>query len=647
MMMTRSTRQLARPLILVLALLVLAVAISRPHAAQGAPTATQQFRGNAGHAPDTTFPAAFNTDNITSAFTYDPSIADGLPGGFNSGSQPCVSADSSMVFAVGELDTVSSKIIAINTTDGGKLWEITVPSHNAFGSSSSPVYSRGYVYWIGSDGAGTTSAYKIHAPSGTTSAANGGWQVTLPITFDIVNATPMIADCLMFFDSYADFVGGPTTAIHVALRLSDGGIAWANPDGGQGQGSPAFVPASHYIVTTIYDPVAAKQRLRAYHSTTGNTAWTTPFTLGASGFEVACVHHNGSIYVQDTNFGNGSLYRIDAATGALIWQAAIPLSGTGAPAIDDAGNVYCCGEDFGGTNRVFAFDSAGVEIAAWDGTGSGGNSASVTVADGMVLVGHPGSSSLRVLDAADGSLISSLAGFGPVAFGRNRIYSIDTNGVLQANTCGSLFASSVVTYTQGSTSTPTYNDSDTALGRPATTTVGTVGGPPPQIPVVPSYPPVQTDQIVSIGVGGELVLRFDQHIDDDPNNPHGIDFIVFGNALMGASGNAWDDEEDPTGFTLDGSIFQEPGTVEVSQDGTTWVAFASPSADTFAPTFGRVYDTGSPDAALGVWNLWWSATDTNANLPLDPSLTAAGFNGMTVAQMAQTFGQSAGGTGFD
>jgi len=39
--------------------------------------------------------------------------------------------------------------------------------------------------------------------------------------------------------------------------------------------------------------------------------------------------------------------------------------------------------------------------------------------------------------------------------------------------------------------------------------------------------------LVSLGQGGHIILGFDEPVTDDPLNPEGFDFIVFGNAIDG------------------------------------------------------------------------------------------------------------------
>jgi hypothetical protein len=56
--------------------------------------------------------------------------------------------------------------------------------------------------------------------------------------------------------------------------------------------------------------------------------------------------------------------------------------------------------------------------------------------------------------------------------------------------------------------------------------------------------------------GGYIVYRFDEPIKDDPMNPYGVDFIVYGNCSTANTG------------------FSEPGNVLVSDDGLKWYTLA-------------------------------------------------------------------------
>ena len=194
----------------------------------------------------------------------------------------------------------------------------------------------------------------------------------------------------------------------------------------------------------------------------------------------------------------------------------------------------------------------------------------------------------------------------------------------------------------------TFNDPQTAIGRPSIDTeyYGV------KRPVVPVHSASEVYQIVRVGTGGELILKFSHKVADDINNPYGSDFIIFGNSWQRIGGEPEWSYGDPDLVTITTDVvFSEPGVVSVSQDGVNWYSYDPNlcAADTFAPTLGRVYDPDNPENPENIyktWNLWWGQV-TDPTIPLDPNITGADFLGKTVAQACQMYGRSAGGTGFD
>ncbi len=190
-----------------------------------------------------------------------------------------------------------------------------------------------------------------------------------------------------------------------------------------------------------------------------------------------------------------------------------------------------------------------------------------------------------------------------------------------------------------------YTEPWTAIGRPSVDT-DYLGSWRPVVTVYPQWLPTS---LVTVGVGGELILQFDHAVADDRNNPYGIDFIVFGNALQAIDGTTDWTYGDPNAVRIKtGQVESEQGKVSVSQDGVIWYSFENgPWADSFAPTLGRVYDPNEPNEGYPGWeNLWWGEV-TNPTIPFDPNVEPGDFNGVTVAEMSTAYGESAGGTGFD
>lgn len=194
-----------------------------------------------------------------------------------------------------------------------------------------------------------------------------------------------------------------------------------------------------------------------------------------------------------------------------------------------------------------------------------------------------------------------------------------------------------------------FNNPQTALGHPTVDTTGdSFATMFDRWPVVPVYPPFRASELVSVGRGGQLTVRFDHPVLDDPLNPFGLDLIIFGNTFISPeSGGSWDNG-DPNQTTVRASGFGgegERGIVQVSQDGSNWFEFGSgPFADSYAPTLGRIYDPANADTSVFMGNQWW-AGPTDATIPLDPGFST--FSGQTLAQVAESYGLSAGGTGFN
>jgi hypothetical protein len=208
------------------------------------------------------------------------------------------------------------------------------------------------------------------------------------------------------------------------------------------------------------------------------------------------------------------------------------------------------------------------------------------------------------------------------------------------------FATEVIEYVQGEgvgtdwLSHRAFNDPNSALGPPALKTGGDGWYVPSdqEMTVVPVYPPFQASELVTIGNGGRLVVRFSHPVADDENNLYGIDLIVFGDTYQILGGGRGWTGGNPEEIVLGGSVSAEPGLVAVSPNGRDWYSFSSgPYADSFAPTAGQRWDD--------VNDRW--AGELDPTRPVDPALTAADMSGMTMAQMIDAYDGSAGGVGFD
>ncbi|MDP7584190.1 MAG: hypothetical protein QF920_00175, partial [Verrucomicrobiota bacterium] len=189
------------------------------------------------------------------------------------------------------------------------------------------------------------------------------------------------------------------------------------------------------------------------------------------------------------------------------------------------------------------------------------------------------------------------------------------------------FAAEVVSYKSGvgfATDWSTgagYTNKDAIVGPPARETPGKWGG-----PITPFSPPYLIGQILSIGEGGEVTLKFSKPIRDESINPFGLDFLVFG-----GSGFTITNGDFGGGGITDGTLFgQADGEtrVSVSADGDAWFVLdpkRAPAFDAYHPT------DGSGDFGL----------------PVNPALAKGDFAGGGLAMFTELYDGSGGGTGYD
>lgn len=187
------------------------------------------------------------------------------------------------------------------------------------------------------------------------------------------------------------------------------------------------------------------------------------------------------------------------------------------------------------------------------------------------------------------------------------------------------YATQVVSYTPGAGTSSAYRDPSRALGEPSRFNPGNSPG-----AVTPFQSAFQSTQLVQVGRGGSLVVAFGQPITDDPSNPFGLDFIVFGNSFFvqtaGAPG------------TTNGAISAEGGDIDVSADGVTWFRVATNAADGLFPTLGYSDLTNPYSSTPG-------QVLSNFQQPVDPSFVVG--PGTTFAQIVAGYNGSGGGLGVD
>jgi hypothetical protein len=175
------------------------------------------------------------------------------------------------------------------------------------------------------------------------------------------------------------------------------------------------------------------------------------------------------------------------------------------------------------------------------------------------------------------------------------------------------FADAVIAYNPGTGFAAGFTNPAVALGQPTTN-------------VTPFSPAFLKTQIVSLGAGGSLTVRFDTPIQNNSANSYGLDFTVFGN-----SGFTITNGNFSGGGITDGSLFgNNTGSTRV------WVSADNLTYYQLNPLLAPVVDGLFPTAGTG-----------NFNLPVNPALGQSAFAGQNFAGIAALYGGSAGGTSFD
>jgi len=200
------------------------------------------------------------------------------------------------------------------------------------------------------------------------------------------------------------------------------------------------------------------------------------------------------------------------------------------------------------------------------------------------------------------------------------------------------WADNVVEYLPGTgisndflTGTP-FDDATTVIGEPTRFTSDTANFGGATTPLQSAF---RNDELVSIGEGGSLTVSFDEPVTDDPNNPYGIDLLIFGNSFLFGTFFNPDFSFNPAG-TADG-VASEGGIVELSDDGVNFVPVTNVEADGLYPTYGYA-DLLDPFPAVAGNVL------TDFTKPVDPAFDVVG---KTFVEIIAGYDGSGGGAGID
>jgi len=179
-----------------------------------------------------------------------------------------------------------------------------------------------------------------------------------------------------------------------------------------------------------------------------------------------------------------------------------------------------------------------------------------------------------------------------------------------------------------------FDDASTALGEPTrfTSDDANFGG-----ATTPLQSAFRNDEIVSIGYGGSLTVSFDEPVTDDPDNPYGIDLLIFGNSFLFGSffGPAPDFSFLPDATV--GGVAAEGGKVELSDDGINFVTVTNVDADGLYPTYAYT-DLLDPFPTTA------GSIPTNFTKPVNPALDVVD---KTFAEVLADYNGSGGGAGID
>lgn len=190
------------------------------------------------------------------------------------------------------------------------------------------------------------------------------------------------------------------------------------------------------------------------------------------------------------------------------------------------------------------------------------------------------------------------------------------------------WADVVVSYDAGMDPSPGYTDPQVALGMPERYTgEGAYPG-----AVTPFNSAWGTDEIVSVGAGGHLTVKFDEPIIDAPAHLYGVDLLIFGNG-------AFIDGDYPNGRAA-GLFSDGPFSVSVSADGSQYFTVATDLDDAMYPALGYLDLAGPYDPNPG-------AQPSDFLLPVNPAFTLADFVDKTFPEIVALYGGSGGGIPID
>jgi outer membrane protein assembly factor BamB len=218
---------------------------------------------------------------------------------------------------------------------------------------------------------------------------------------------PVIADGRVFVSVNNGTFQGTTL---FALDATNGAVIWSFALGGSFQFS-----ASCYENGRLFT-VNGSGMLRAFDGATGNQIWSVQLP-GQFAFSTAPSVYQGVIYLSGAGSG-GTVYAVNASTGALLWTARVANGDYSSPAVADDGVYvsYSC-------PNVYKLNPAnGAEIWHYAPGCSGGGGKTPALYNGRLYVRD---FTDTIFDSQTGSIVGTFNAKNTPAFSGSRWFALD------------------------------------------------------------------------------------------------------------------------------------------------------------------------------------------------------------------------------
>lgn len=239
------------------------------------------------------------------------------------------------------------------------------------------------------------------------------WSTSLRVH---VQASPVIAGGMVY--TAGSDLNDPSASHAVALDAATGRVLWTTKQPNAGDALGIAVCNGRVFLTTLFD-----HALRAYDAATGGLLWTLRLDAAPESPTLG----RGRIYFQ-TN--QGTVYAVDPASGAVVWQRSFSESPDASPALY-RGRLFLTGHN---SRKLRALDADDGRLL-WEKTLPDFTESSPTVVDG-ILYESVATAGTYALSAATGALVwhqgTPDAVVSPVTVDDSSAYVGDLDGVLYA-----------------------------------------------------------------------------------------------------------------------------------------------------------------------------------------------------------------------